>query len=60
MKNNHRFSRFSFALGISLVLFAGIASAQWSSRGPAPRIGHSGVLDTAHNKTIVFGGYTSS
>jgi len=60
MKNNQCFSRFLFALGISLVLLAGVASAQWSSRGPDARLGHSAVLDTAHNKMIVFGGYTSS
>jgi hypothetical protein len=52
--------RFSFVLAISFLLFAGVALAQWSSRGPAPRLGHSAVLDTVHNKMIVFGGYTSS
>jgi Galactose oxidase, central domain/Kelch motif len=60
MKKNRCFSRFSLALGISLLLFVGFSSAQWSPRGPAPRLGHSAVLDTAHNKMIVFGGYTST
>jgi Galactose oxidase, central domain/Kelch motif len=58
MKQNKYFSRFSLALGISLVLLAGVSSAQWTSKGPAPRLGHSAVLDTAKNKMIVFGGYT--
>jgi hypothetical protein len=58
MKRNKCFLRFSLALGFSLVLFAGVCSAQWSSKGPAPRLGHSAVLDTTHSKMIVFGGYT--
>jgi hypothetical protein len=58
MKRNRCFSRFSLALGLSLALFAGVSSAQWNSRGPAPRLGHSAVLDTAKDKMIVFGGYT--
>jgi hypothetical protein len=60
MKRNECPSRFALALGISLVLFAGVSSAQWSSRGPAPRLGHTAVLDKTTNKMIVFGGYTSS
>jgi hypothetical protein len=58
MKRIECFSRSAFALGISMVLLAGVCSAQWSSRGPAPRLGHSAVLDTAKDKMIVFGGYT--
>jgi hypothetical protein len=58
MKTKQCLSRFSIALGVSLLLFVGVCSAQWSSRGPAPRLWHSAVLDTAKNKMIVFGGYT--
>jgi len=58
MKKNMSLSRSGFALGISLLLLGSICSAQWSSRGPAPRLGHSAVLDTATNKMIIFGGYT--
>ena len=60
MKENKCLSRFSLALGISLLLFTGVSSAQWSSRGPAPRLAQSAVLDTTSNKMIVFGGYTST
>jgi Galactose oxidase, central domain/Kelch motif len=58
MRKNKCFSRFSLALGISLALFASVCSAQWTSRGPVPRLGHSAVLDTAKDRMIVFGGYT--
>jgi hypothetical protein len=58
MKRDRCLSGFSFTICICLVLLAQVSSAQWSSRGPVPRLGHSAVLDTAKNKMIVFGGYT--
>jgi len=54
MRKNKCFLRFWLALGISLALFAGVCCAQWTSKGPAPRLGHSAVLDTAKDKMIVF------
>ena len=58
MKTNTALSCSSLALGISLMMSCGVCSAQWSSRGPEPRVGSTAVLDTEHNKMIVFGGYT--
>jgi len=47
----------SFAAVLTALATVGLASAQsWLSDGPAPRSNHSGVLDTATNRMIIFGG----
>jgi len=43
------------AIGGMLTTFT-TSAQQWSHSGPLPRVGDSAVLDTATNKTIVFGG----
>jgi hypothetical protein len=45
---------------VFMAVSAGLASAQWATRGPIIRAGHTAVLDTTHNRMIVFGGNTSS
>jgi len=49
-----------FVVMFTLVITVSVASQVWKPAGPAPRAGHSAVLDTATNSMVVFGGQITS